>query len=121
MQEASAAEEHSSLLLLLRGGLPAACVCSRHQAAAGVDCGALSWQCCAVDLLHPYAAVHCPQPAAGASHGSGNGPLHGEGFLLIFVPPVCSAHNMQQGNLSCSGTVGVEGFHPHERMHFNHF
>ena len=77
MQEATAAEEHSSLLLLLCGGLPAAGVCSRHQAAAGVNCGALSWQCCAVDLFHPHATVHRPQSAAGASHGSGNGALHG--------------------------------------------
>jgi len=81
MQEAPAAEEHSSLLLLLCGGLPAACVCSRYQAAAGVDSGALSWQCCAVDLFHSHAAVHCPQSAAGASHGSGNGPLYGEASL----------------------------------------
>ena len=99
MQEAPAAEEHSSLLLLLCGGLPAACVCSRYQAAAGVDSGALSWQCCAVDLFHSHAAVHCPQSAAGASHGSGNGPLHGETYSLSVLvqryatPAVCSEGN----------------------------
>ncbi len=90
MQEATAAEEHSSLLLLLCGGLPAACFCSRHKAAAGVDSGALGWQCCAVDLLHPHATVHCPQSAAGASYGSGDGPLHGMS---------CSLHVASEGVL----------------------
>jgi len=90
MQEATAAEEHSSLLLLLCGGLPAACFCIRHKAAAGVDSGALGWQCCAVDLLHPHATVHCPQSAAGASYGSGDGPLHGMS---------CSLHVASEGIL----------------------
>lgn len=95
MQEATAAEEHSSLLLLLCGGLPAACVCSRHQAVAGVDSGALSWQRCAVDLLHPHVTVYRSQPAAGASHGAGDGPLHGMACSLGVVLQVCSTHSMQ--------------------------
>lgn len=39
LQEAPAASQHCSILLLLRTGLPVADHCSRHQAVAAVHCG----------------------------------------------------------------------------------
>ena len=60
-QEATTAEEHSSFLLLPPDWLPAPGGCSRHQAAAAVNSNQICRQCSAVDLLHPHAAVCCPQ------------------------------------------------------------
>ena len=76
LQEASAIEKHSSVLLLLCARLLAAHSGKQHFAAAAVNSNQISWQCCAVDLLYADAAVPGAKSAAGTHHGTGNGALH---------------------------------------------